>query len=231
MSGRLGAAGVLRSVLPAPAAAPRAMGKTALYKILVVTALTVGAGLGTQKVLQRGLPASSTAAATTSRATAPPPSSSQQSSRATDTETPQGYLAEHVATISVNDLPSAKVEMPSPRSTALSSAGATTPGSVEVDSASAELALIRRAQAALVTDPSRALALAGEHERAFPNGELVQEREVVATEALQRLGQREEAWRRADALLRRFPRTPYRTRLEIALGRTLSPNSTSDLAP
>ncbi len=89
--------------------------------------------------------------------------------------------------------------------------------------ADVEFALIRSAQAALASDPSRALALAEEHARTFPAGELVQERELTAVEALARLGRRAEAEDRAHALLTRFPRTPYVARLERALGEALSP--------
>lgn len=89
--------------------------------------------------------------------------------------------------------------------------------------ASGEFALIQRAQAALPSDPALALAIADEHARAFPAGELTQEREVVAVEALSRLGRRAEAKRRASALLERFPSTPYEPRLERALGERVSP--------
>jgi hypothetical protein len=89
-----------------------------------------------------------------------------------------------------------------------------------------ELELVRRARAALDTDPAQALALTSEHARAYSNGEFVQEREVLAVEALARLGRKEESLRRALELLRRFPRTPYAARLEVAVGQ---PIVTSDL--
>ncbi|AKU94792.1 hypothetical protein AKJ09_01456 [Labilithrix luteola] len=85
-----------------------------------------------------------------------------------------------------------------------------------------EFAIVQRAQAALTTDPTRALAIAEEHARTYPAGELVQEREVVAVEALARLGRSSEAKSRANALLRRFPRTPYVPRLERAIGESLT---------
>ncbi|MDF2697864.1 MAG: hypothetical protein K0S65_6247 [Labilithrix sp.] len=84
-----------------------------------------------------------------------------------------------------------------------------------------EFALVRRAQDALPSDPSHTLSLVDEHVRAFPAGELVQEREVLAVEALARLHRMEEAKRRAKALLGLYPRTPYVARLERALGETL----------
>ncbi|MDF2696071.1 MAG: hypothetical protein K0S65_4454 [Labilithrix sp.] len=86
-----------------------------------------------------------------------------------------------------------------------------------------EFALIRSAEAALESSPSRALASAEEHARSFPSGQFVQEREVIAVEALTRLGRTDEAKLRANALLLRFPRAPYVSRLERALGEPLSP--------
>ncbi|MBN9159695.1 MAG: hypothetical protein BGO98_27295 [Myxococcales bacterium 68-20] len=86
-----------------------------------------------------------------------------------------------------------------------------------------EFALVRRAQDALASDPSRSLALVQEHARAFPAGELVQEREVVAVEALARLNRMPEAKARADALRALYPRTPYGARLDRALGGSGSP--------
>ena len=84
-----------------------------------------------------------------------------------------------------------------------------------------ELELVQRAQAALASDPNRALTLTNEHAVTYPKGELVQEREVIAVEALSRLGRNEEASRRALAFVRRFPQTPYAARLEMAIGRPL----------
>lgn len=85
-----------------------------------------------------------------------------------------------------------------------------------------EFAFIRSAEAALESSPSRALASAEEHARTFPSGQFVQEREVIAVDALTRLGRTDEAKRRANAFLLRFPRTPYLSRLERALGEPLS---------
>lgn len=81
-----------------------------------------------------------------------------------------------------------------------------------------ELELLQRAQVALGRNAARALSIAGEQARAYPSGEYVQEREVIAVEALARLGRSDEASDRARALVERFPRTPYRQRLAIAIG-------------
>jgi hypothetical protein len=92
-------------------------------------------------------------------------------------------------------------------------------------SSSSEFVLVKRGQQVLVSDPNQALLIAEEHARLFPAGDLLQEREVLAVEALVRLGRRNEAKVRADALLRRFPDTPYMLRLAHSLKETLAPAS------
>lgn len=82
----------------------------------------------------------------------------------------------------------------------------------------AELALIREAQDALRTSPARALALTDEHRRRFGDGALAQEREVVAIDALVRLGRRAEAGARAAELHRRWPRSAHGRRVDVLVG-------------
>jgi hypothetical protein len=88
-----------------------------------------------------------------------------------------------------------------------------------------EFELIQRAQDKLASDPARALTILQEHARVFPAGELTQERETMAVEALVRVHRKPEAKARASALLARFPRTPYVARLESALGEPLTPTT------
>jgi hypothetical protein len=126
--------------------------------------------------------------------------------------------SEGSAAISVNQLPSV-----APAVTTVSSATSARPLTENKgdQASSTELDIIQRAQTALTSDPSRALAITNEHARAYASGEFVQEREVIAVEALVKMGEREEASRRALALAHRFPNTPYATRLEKAVGRPL----------
>jgi hypothetical protein len=63
-----------------------------------------------------------------------------------------------------------------------------------------EAELLFEARRAMPSDAARALRLLGEHEKRYPNGRLVPEREVLAIEALRSLGRKAEA----DARLRRF---------------------------
>ncbi len=82
----------------------------------------------------------------------------------------------------------------------------------------AELALIREAQDALRASPARALSLTDAHRRRFGDGTLAQEREVVAIDALVRLGRRDEARARAAALHRRWPRSAHGRRVDVLVG-------------
>jgi hypothetical protein len=78
----------------------------------------------------------------------------------------------------------------------------------------AEAELLEGARHALRSDPARALALTSEHQRLHPRGLLSQEREVLAIEALARVGRRAEARARAERFLRRHPTSAHRERLE-----------------
>lgn len=79
--------------------------------------------------------------------------------------------------------------------------------------------LIEKARKALAADPRRALALAQEHQRRFPVGALGVEREVIALEALARLGQTSEAKRRALAFEAKYPKSIHLPRVRALLAR------------
>jgi hypothetical protein len=109
---------------------------------------------------------------------------------------------------------------PSPSSDLAPSAEPITePPPAPVDDAAAEALLIERARQALAAAPDRALALTAEHARRFARPALRVEAEVIAIEALARLGRRDQARARADALLAAEPRTAYRHRIQRALAR------------
>jgi hypothetical protein len=79
--------------------------------------------------------------------------------------------------------------------------------------------LLGRAQAVLHADPNKALGLAAEHRRKFPTGTLAQEREVLAIEALERLGRHKEAVLRANSFLRSFPGSAHRSKVNAVIGK------------
>jgi hypothetical protein len=77
-----------------------------------------------------------------------------------------------------------------------------------------EGALLLRARQQLASDPSSALALTDEAGRRFPDGALAPEREVLAIEALARLGRLPTARARLAAFRVAYPRSPHLARLE-----------------
>ena len=74
-----------------------------------------------------------------------------------------------------------------------------------------------RAQEVLARDPARALDLVRDHERRFDAGALVQEREVIAIEALKRLGKSDQAKLRADEFAKSYPSSAHRHKLDAGV--------------
>jgi len=68
-----------------------------------------------------------------------------------------------------------------------------------------EAQILSEARKVLASDPGRALAGVQRHQQLFPSGALVQEREILAIEALRRLGREAEANARAQSFRTRFP--------------------------
>jgi len=81
-------------------------------------------------------------------------------------------------------------------------------------SADAEHVLLVEARRTLPGDPARALALADQHAARFAAGMLAPEREMIAVDALEALGRREAAARRAAALVARWPGSSYARRVQ-----------------
>lgn len=95
--------------------------------------------------------------------------------------------------------------------------GPAAPATAKPSAGPSEAALLQRAQAALRTDPGRALALTQEHRRRFPRGELGQEREVIAIEALSRLGRSGEATKRAESFEKAYPGSAHKKKVETSV--------------
>jgi hypothetical protein len=81
-----------------------------------------------------------------------------------------------------------------------------------------EFRLLRAARQAVGDRPERALALTDEHAQRFPSGMLGQEREAIAIEALVKLGREAQAKARARSFVAAHPSSPYRSRIETAIG-------------
>jgi hypothetical protein len=80
-----------------------------------------------------------------------------------------------------------------------------------------EAQLLQQAQGALKTNPQRALALTREHRRLYPKGALTQEREVIAIEALSRLGEDEQAKRRAGRFESTYPESAHQKKVRTTV--------------
>jgi hypothetical protein len=81
-----------------------------------------------------------------------------------------------------------------------------------------EALLVRNAERLLGSEPGRALALTEERRRRFPGGALDQEAEVVAIDALLRLGRRDAAGARARAFEARHPGSLHARRVRALFG-------------
>jgi hypothetical protein len=80
-----------------------------------------------------------------------------------------------------------------------------------------ELSLLQQARALLEANPARALQLTRLHAHHFPDGLVAQERELLAVEALLRLGRTRSATQRAQAFLDAYPRSSHRRRIEALI--------------
>jgi hypothetical protein len=77
----------------------------------------------------------------------------------------------------------------------------------------AELALLRPARARVRSAPARALELVAEHERLYPQGALIEEREVIAIEALLSSERAGDAAQRARSFFGRYARSAHARRV------------------
>ncbi len=77
-----------------------------------------------------------------------------------------------------------------------------------------ESRLLSAARAAVATDPKKALALTEQHRARFPHGTLAQEREVIAIQALGKLGKQKDAERRADKFGKDYPDSAHNERVQ-----------------
>jgi len=76
-----------------------------------------------------------------------------------------------------------------------------------------ELHLLRQAQRELNTNAAKTVELCRQHARAFPDGQLAQEREVLLIEALRRLNRDTEAKRRQQRFEDEYPGSALQPRV------------------
>jgi hypothetical protein len=84
----------------------------------------------------------------------------------------------------------------------------------EAEASVSEITLLETAQRALARDPQRARELLDQHRSAFRHGQFAQERDVLALQALQQLGDTAALRHAAREFMRRYPRSPHRSRVE-----------------
>jgi hypothetical protein len=164
-----------------------------IAKVVGTVATVVVVGVATVRMVSA--PHSMTATATstsTSTPTATPTATPTSTSTATATSTPL-------------ETPAA-VETPAP---------SPPPPPPPLD----ETKLVSRAQSDLLTNPARALSECNDLAKQLPHGELAQEREVIAIDALVRLGRRDEANARASRFEAAYPQSAYRRRVDAILER------------
>ena len=83
-----------------------------------------------------------------------------------------------------------------------------------------EVELLEKAMSAMKAgDPKAALELTQRHAREFASGALIQEREMLAIEALVKLGRAGEARLKADAFRQKYPTSSHLLRLDALVGR------------
>jgi hypothetical protein len=81
-----------------------------------------------------------------------------------------------------------------------------------------EASLIDQAHRFLPQAPKRALAMTEKHRKLYPTGILSQEREVIAIEALKRIGESQAAEQRAKSFREEQPHSIHESRLRSVLG-------------
>jgi hypothetical protein len=130
-------------------------------------------------------------------------------------------LAPHATTAAASDI---RTELPQVASvvSVATSASANAPILAPTGTSSASPAVPAEAEATMLArgyeelrhgSPQRALAVAAEHARAYPRGSYAQERELIAIEAMVKLGDRAGADARAAAFRRAYPKSSHLPRL------------------
>ena len=89
------------------------------------------------------------------------------------------------------------------------------------DETTTEIAILEDSQDALQSNPARALAQVDRHAARFPHSALAQEREVIAIEALLRLGRSDEARLRAARFEQSYPTSAHVPRMKRSSRATL----------
>jgi hypothetical protein len=172
--------------------------------------LSTGAKIGIAAAVAVGVAALVAGLGTKPAPEPPPPSSARVTPPGeVSVEEPVGQAPSQVAP--TESTPALPPSAPSPEATR----GARGPAAeAPARPAESEAAFLERARTALASNPALALSLANQHRSRYPSGVLGQEREVIAIEALKRLGRTSEAERRSSEFSNRYPGSAYRQKLD-----------------
>lgn len=196
----------------AAAKAGAAIATSAAKPLVVLGAWVLGGvvlGAGLSGVAQLALPADSPAPQARA-GSVPPTQGERQRHRDADDE---------AAGAAERGVPDARPPAVSRPDLSNARSGAAVVAAEPITAVETEVELLKRAQLALGTNPGLALALTRTHEARFERAELDQEREMIAIDALRRLGRSEEARRRGEAFRARYPHSAHLHRLEGLLAR------------
>jgi hypothetical protein len=162
-------------------------------------------------------PASRPEATPTTEASSEPPPASEPSTRERLEATRGSAQRSPRGVRTVHEEPRQQPAEPAPTST--TSPPSTPPPTAAVADAPMEISLVRGAMSTLESSPASALAQADEHARLYPHGALADDREVIAIDALVRLGRRGDAEERARRFRTDHPGSPSIRRIDRILAR------------
>lgn len=201
---------------PSPPSAVPLNASMALRQKLLGTALTYLVGVATGVFAHERLTRSATEAAPRAADTVSVASSDARAPTvALDVVARAAAPVEHSASAAASDAGRAAVSIAADAATMRPSVRASSRGA---DDLFAETNVIDMARSALARGrASAALEAIEQHQRRFARGQLAEDRESLAVEALVTLGRGDEARRRAEAFRRRWPDGVYRARVDAAL--------------
>jgi hypothetical protein len=168
--------------------------------------LAVAVGIGGYALMRGGSDAPEAASGSLAQAQPQPAEALPASPEVADAPAPPSAAAPSEPEPTGVAAPPKPAPGPTPKQTADAPAATGSPRS--------EVEMLYDARDALKANPAKAFALAERHRSAYPTGGLAQEREVIAIEALSRLGRRDEAKRRAEGFALRYPGSVHRRKVE-----------------
>jgi hypothetical protein len=182
-------------------------------------AVLAGAGLGGVVVLWLALQGGPDAAAPGSAAPAVATAAESPAAPASASAAPADTVSAPAAAAPAASPPQpAGRAPPAQPATPATAAGSTSAAAAAKSALAEEVAQLGRIRAVAGGDPAAALALVDEGHVRFAGGTLGPEREVIAIDALSRLGRRAEARARGEKLLARLPDGPFAERIRALIG-------------